>query len=226
MSDVIIIGGGPAGAAIGSYLSKAGISNTIFESSIFPREHVGESLVTSTTRVFKEIDFLKTMESEGFVHKYGASWHAPTGNEFSIEFREFPQDGVDQEYTYHVNRSKFDLLLLKHAEKLGSKIYQGVPVNQVLFDNGQATGVRVNIDGQNVDLQSKVVVDASGRGTVLGRQLNSKRKIQFSTSMRYTPGMKIWIEAAFHPHSISISIFYQLNAVGCGKFRLPKRLLQ
>ena len=128
MNDVIIIGGGPAGSALGSYLSKAGISNTIFESSIFPRDNVGESLVTSTTRVFNEIGFLETMEREGFVHKFGASWHAPKGNEFSIEFREFPQQGIDQEYTYHVNRSKFDLLLLKHAEKLGSKIYQGVPL--------------------------------------------------------------------------------------------------
>ncbi|HBX68694.1 MAG TPA: FADH2-dependent halogenase PltA [Chloroflexi bacterium] len=176
MSDVIIIGGGPAGSALGSYLSRAGISNTIFEGSIFPREHVGESLVTSTTRVFKEIGFLETMESEGFVHKFGASWHAPTGNEFSIEFREFPQEGIGQEYTYHVNRSKFDQLLLKHAEKLGTKVYEGVPVKQVLFEGEQAVGVRVNLDNQDVDFHCKVVVDASGRGTVLGRQLNLKKK--------------------------------------------------
>jgi len=176
MSDVIIIGGGPAGSAMGSYLSKAGISNTIFESSIFPRDHVGESLVTSTTRVFDEIGFLETMEREGFVHKFGASWHAPTGNEFSIEFREFPQEGINQEYTYHVNRSKFDLLLLKHAEKLGSQIYQGVPVKQVLFDGARATGVRVNLGGKDIDLHSKVVVDASGRGTTIGRQQNLKKK--------------------------------------------------
>ena len=44
MSDVIIIGGGPAGAVLGSYLSRAGISNTIIEKSMHPRPHVGESL--------------------------------------------------------------------------------------------------------------------------------------------------------------------------------------
>jgi len=176
MSDVIIIGGGPAGSGLGSYLSKAGISNTIIESSIFPRDHVGESLVPSTTRVFDEIGFLDTMEREGFVHKFGASWHALSGSEFSIEFREFPQEGIHQDHTYHVNRSKFDQALLKHAEKLGSKVYQGIPVKQVLFDGEQAIGVRINMDGQNIDLHSKVVVDASGRGTLLGRQLNLKKK--------------------------------------------------
>jgi 1H-pyrrole-2-carbonyl-[peptidyl-carrier protein] chlorinase len=98
------------------------------------RPHVGESMVLSSTRVFEEIGFLSVMEREGFVHKYGAAWHAPGGKSFSHEFSEFPQEGIRQDYTYHVDRSKFDLLLLKHAESLGSKIYQGIFVKQVLFD--------------------------------------------------------------------------------------------
>ena len=176
MSDVIIIGGGPAGSILGCYLSMAGIDNTIFESANHPRPHVGESMVTATTRVFQEIGFLETMEKEGFVRKYGASWHPParTG-EFAIEFGEFPQEGIDQDYTYHVDRSKFDLLLLKRAESLGSKVYQGVHAKRVLFDNGKASGVRVKIGDQEVDLSCKIVVDASGRHTLLGRQLGLKK---------------------------------------------------
>ena len=176
MDDVIIIGGGPAGSTAGSYLSKAGIKNVIFESSNHPRAHVGESMVTSTTRVFRDIGFLEVMEREGFVRKYGASWHAPNGREFAIEFKEFPQPGVDQDYTYHVDRSKLDLLLLKHAEKLGSKVYQGVHVKQVLFDGSRARGVRVNLNGKEIDLEAKMVVDASGRNTLLGNQLKLKVK--------------------------------------------------
>ena len=106
MSDVIIIGGGPAGSTLGCYLSMAGIKNTIIDGAVHPRPHVGESLVTSTTRVFKEIGFLETMESEGFVKKYGASWHAPNRKgTFRIEFREFPQPGVDQDYITSTARS-------------------------------------------------------------------------------------------------------------------------
>ena len=176
MNDVIIIGGGPAGSAMGSYLSMMGISNTIIESSIFPRDHVGESLVTATTRIFDEIGFLATMEKEGFIRKYGAAWHAPGGNSFKIEWGEFPQEGINQNYTYHVLRSKFDLLLLKHAEKLGSKIIEGVRVKNVLLEDGKVTGVRISVGGQEVDIHSKIVVDASGRDTIIGRQLNLKKK--------------------------------------------------
>ncbi len=176
MSDVIIIGGGPAGSVLGSYLSMAGIDNVIFEGGMHPRPHVGESLVTSTTRVFDEIGFLPVMEREGFVRKYGASWHAPAGREFSIEFREFPQPGINQDYTYHVDRSKFDLLLLQHARSLGSKVYQGVNVKKVLFADGRAAGVKFAIGGKEFELPAKMVVDASGRRTLLGNQLNLKKK--------------------------------------------------
>jgi FADH2 O2-dependent halogenase len=176
MNDVIIIGGGPAGSALGAYLSKAGIQNTIIEGAVHPRPHVGESMVTSSTRVFKDIDFLKVLEREGFIRKYGASWHAPNGNEFAIEFKEFPQEGIDQDYTYHVDRGKLDTLMLKHAEELGSKIYQGMRVKQVLFDGERATGVRVALADREIDLSARIVVDASGRQTLIGNQRKLKVK--------------------------------------------------
>src|SRR5438309_7197517 len=72
--EIGIIGGGPAGSAMASYLAKAGISCVIFERELFPRPHVGESLVPSSTRVFKEIGFLEKMDNAGFPKKYGAAW--------------------------------------------------------------------------------------------------------------------------------------------------------
>ena len=107
MSDVIIIGGGPAGSTLGCYLSMAGISNTIIEKANHPRPHVGESMVPVTTRVFREIGFLETMEREGFPKKYGASWHAPKNKgSMYILFAEFPNDLTNQDYTYHVDRGR------------------------------------------------------------------------------------------------------------------------
>lgn len=178
MSDVIIIGGGPAGSVLGCYLSKAGVSNTIIEKVMHPREHVGESLVSSTVRAFEDIGFLSTMEETGFVRKYGAAWHPTQGRgEFSIEFSEFPQQGVNQDYVYHVDRAKFDHLLLQHARDLGSTVIQGVAVKEVLFDeNDYAIGVRLDVAGATMDLHSSFVVDCSGRNAVLGGQRRLREK--------------------------------------------------
>ncbi len=173
MYPVVIVGGGPAGSALGCYLSKAGIDNVIFEKVEHPRPHVGESLVTATTRVFHEIGFLETLETEGFVHKYGASWHPPSAKgTVSIEFREFPQEGIAQEYTYHVDRSKMDRLLFEHAATLGSDVHQKATVKEVLFDErGYANGVLVASSGGTRRVPASLVVDATGRGRLLGRQL-------------------------------------------------------
>ncbi|MEX2375968.1 MAG: NAD(P)/FAD-dependent oxidoreductase [Dehalococcoidia bacterium] len=172
---VVIIGGGPAGSTLGCYLSMAGIPNVIVERAVHPRTHVGESMVMSTVRIFEEIGFLETMEREGFPKKSGASWHPRERLvEFDIAFGEFPQKGIRQDYTYHVDRARFDLLLLKHAEKLGSRVIQGVPVQRVLFDGDRACGVEVEVTGKSVAIDASVVADASGRDTVLGRQLRIK----------------------------------------------------
>jgi FADH2 O2-dependent halogenase len=175
MYDVIIVGGGPAGATMGSYLSKAGIKNLILEGHNQPRPHVGESLVLSTMRVFGELGLIDIMDRAGFPKKYGAAWRDFSGKEQALHFSEFRQEGIDRDHTYHVDRSKFDLLLLKHAESLGSEVHQGVQVKRVNFMDDRAVGVRVKFAGQEIDIPSRIVVDASGRQTLLGRQLNLKQ---------------------------------------------------
>lgn len=71
--DVAIIGGGPR-SSMGAYLARAGVSCVVFERELFPLPHVGESLVPSSTRVFKDLDFLPQMEEAKFPHKFGAVW--------------------------------------------------------------------------------------------------------------------------------------------------------
>jgi FADH2 O2-dependent halogenase len=182
--EVGIIGGGPGGSSMGCYLGKAGVSCAIFEREIFPREHVGESLVPSSTRVFKELDFLKQMEEHKFPRKYGAVWTTTQSvktydvewegleadNFADIRFEEREQPGVDKNYTYHVDRGKFDNLLLKHAESLGAKVYEGMRVKKVDFSDPEVVVMRLELGKQEIPVRVRMVVDASGRNTMLGIQ--------------------------------------------------------
>jgi flavin-dependent dehydrogenase len=161
---------------LGAYLARAGVSHLILDQAVHPRRHVGESLVCSTNRIFQEIDFLSVMEREKFVHKHGAVWtHWANSQEQIIRFRELPDLGLTQNYAYHVDRSRFDQLLLQHAARLGSRVWEGTRVDRVDFDpDGSASGVRVTRNGQTSQLRSRLVIDASGRQTLLGSQLKLK----------------------------------------------------
>ncbi|MGA8764278.1 MAG: FAD-dependent monooxygenase, partial [Candidatus Sulfotelmatobacter sp.] len=85
--DVAIIGGGPAGSSMGSYLAKAGVNCVVFERELFPRPHVGESLVPSAMRVFRDLDFLDQMEEAKFPHKFGAAWTAEDRGAYDMDFK-------------------------------------------------------------------------------------------------------------------------------------------
>src|SRR6266566_6993388 len=65
-ADVIIIGGGPAGSALGTYLARDGHKTMIIEKDIHPRDHVGESLTPSTNLIFKELGILDKINERGF----------------------------------------------------------------------------------------------------------------------------------------------------------------
>jgi len=185
--DVGIIGGGPAGAALGAYLGKAGVSCVVLERELFPRPHVGESLVPSSTRIFAELDFLKVMEAEKFPHKFGGVWTAPGSSKVyshdwkgfeanayaDLRFSERDQPGVGQAYTYHVDRAKFDVLLLQHANKLGAEVYEGVDVRGIERSDDRVDLVYA-MGRRTCRTSVKMVVDASGRRTLVGNQLKWK----------------------------------------------------
>jgi 1H-pyrrole-2-carbonyl-[peptidyl-carrier protein] chlorinase len=185
--EVAVIGGGPAGSTAAAYLAMAGLPVALFESATFPRQHVGESLVPATTPVLLEIGAMEAIETADFPRKYGASWTASyefgTRGGFvkksqrlfaGVEFAERGQKGVDRDYTFHVDRGKFDLLLLKNAEEKGASIFSGVRVLNVGFDTPEIVTLTCRMGPKEIDFTARMVVDASGRGTMLGRQLRVK----------------------------------------------------
>jgi 1H-pyrrole-2-carbonyl-[peptidyl-carrier protein] chlorinase len=185
--DIGIIGGGPAGSTIASYLSQAGLSCVVLESALFPRPHVGESLIPATTPVLSDIGALPKVDAAGFPRKYGAAWTSSTesriptmGFQLSHGFRaaevlfsERDQANVHQDYTYHVDRGQFDLLLMQHAESLGATVYEGIRVKHTDMED-RYPRITFTMGKREVGLRVRMVVDASGRSTFLGRQFRLK----------------------------------------------------
>ena len=72
--DVIVIGGGPAGSTTATLLAKSGLRVAVFEKKIFPRFHIGESLLPASLPIFKELGVSEKI-AELFIKKPGGKWY-------------------------------------------------------------------------------------------------------------------------------------------------------
>ncbi len=179
-ADLIIVGGGPAGAALATFMAQDGYKVIVIEKDIHPREHVGEALTPSTNLVLDRMGVLPKIEQAGFFHKPGVAWTAPRSKPWkclAVRNSDYPSPDAVQTYSYNVEREDFDALLLRHAHEAGAKVVQGANVRNVLFEGDRAVGVRVAVtDGWARDLHARAVVDASGRRCLLASQLGLKKK--------------------------------------------------
>jgi len=170
-SDVIVVGGGPAGSTVSTLLAQHGKRVTLFERDRFPRFHIGESLIPETYWVLKRLNMLPKMQQSRFIKKYSVQFVNSQGKQ-SAPFYFWDNKPHDCSQTWQVVRSEFDLMMLNNAREHGVDVHEGVRVVDVLMDGERATGVTIQTGGgARRDILAPVVVDASGQNGLLQNRL-------------------------------------------------------
>src|SRR5437763_13059710 len=171
-TDVVVIGGGPAGSTVGTLIAQKGHKVRLFEREHFPRFHIGESLIPCTYFVLERLNMLPKMKASHFVKKYSVQFITDTGR-LSEPFYFIEHKPHESSQTWQVLRSELHEMMLRNAQEHGVQVEEGVHVLGVLWEGDLAVGVRIkHEDGSQQEVRAKVVVDASGQGTVIMDRLN------------------------------------------------------
>ena len=180
--DLVIAGGGPAGSTVATLVKRYSphLRVLLLEKAVFPRHHVGESLLAGASPVLREMGAYEKVDGYGFPEKLGATYvwgqnREPWGFEFDQVVARLVAQGkrLPELYTkgWQVNRAEYDHLLLQCAAELDVEVRQGARVRRALTDpaTGRVTGVEYRDDRGSHTVGSTWLMDCTGQDALLGR---------------------------------------------------------
>ncbi|MBS0381871.1 MAG: tryptophan 7-halogenase [Proteobacteria bacterium] len=180
--DVLVAGGGPGGSTIATFLARRGWRVILLEKSRHPRFHIGESLLPANVPIFEELGALAKLRALGRL-KLGADFPRDDGSYYTFKFDRALGD--TPHYSFQVKREDMDRMLFEHARGQGVDAREQTMVERVAFDaDGITAWIAAN--GQASRLRARYFVDATGRDTLLGRQLQLvERSVQHQSAAMF-----------------------------------------
>ncbi|HET6220738.1 MAG TPA: NAD(P)/FAD-dependent oxidoreductase, partial [Dongiaceae bacterium] len=163
-ADAAVVGGGPAGAVTALLLARAGAAVVLYEQSRHDTLRPGETLPPSVNPVLRRLGLWKRFGALHAMPSYqtASAWDAaePSDRSFILS---------PHGHGWHVDRARFDAMLVDAAEQAGARVLHGAWVGKV---SRVDAGLRVEADEP---VLAATVVDATGRTARVARALGANR---------------------------------------------------
>jgi len=189
--DVLVIGGGPAGAATSYWLARAGHRVTCVERKTFPRDKTcGDGL---TPRAVKQLTDMGLHEELTRYHRFDGLRAVAHGVTLELQWPDHP---TYPNHGFVVRRRDLDQLVFQHAADAGAQTHQGVEAVAPLVHGGLVTGavVKEKATGATREIRARYVVIADGANSRFGRALGTARNRDFPQGM----AIRTYYESPLH----------------------------
>ncbi|WP_326945916.1 geranylgeranyl reductase family protein [Amycolatopsis sp. NBC_00348] len=187
-AEVIVVGAGPAGSTVATYLARSGVDVLLLEKTEFPREKVcGDGLTPRGVKQLIDLG-IDTSEEAGWVQSRGL--RILTGD-LTLEL-DWPDLTSYPPYGVSRTRHDFDDLLAKLAVKAGARLYERTTVTSAITDaTGRVVGVEAKVGPERtpVNYRAPLVLACDGVSARLalsvGIQKNEKRPMGVAVRQYY-----------------------------------------
>jgi flavin-dependent dehydrogenase len=164
--EVIILGGGPAGAAAALALRQKGCSVGVVTKPASSAPRVGETVPPEIIRPLSRL---------GLWERFLAANHLPAPGTVVVwgDDRPYDNDSIFNPYgsSWHLERARFDSMLLDAAEAAGARVIGQSAIDCVRQVDA---GWTVSVEGSK-RLVGDFVIDATGRAAWLGKRIGARR---------------------------------------------------
>jgi geranylgeranyl reductase family protein len=179
-ADVLVVGGGPAGAACSYWLAEAGHDVLVIERKAFPREKTcGDGLTPRAVHQLDEMGLSKGLEQ---YHRYEGLRACAHGITLEMNWPEHP---VFPSHGFVVRRRDLDLMVAEHAAGAGARLRTSCEAIAPVLQDGLVRGavVKDHTSGETEELTARYVVVADGANSRFGRSLGTSRDKSYPQGM-------------------------------------------
>ena len=172
-TEVLVVGGGPAGAAAGFWLAKLGHDVIVIERKKFPREKTcGDGL---TPRAVKELGDMGLSDKLSQFHRYEGLRATAHGKALELKW---PTHPIYPQYGYVVRRRELDMMVARNAQEAGAKLLEEHEAISPIVENDCVRGAIVTnkVDGSTIAIHAQYVIIADGANSRFGRAIGTSRE--------------------------------------------------
>jgi flavin-dependent dehydrogenase len=166
---VVIVGGGPCGAATAITLARRGVKPLVLESRPGPELKVGECLPPSAAPILERLGLAGLLERDGHLHSYGnrSVWGGTEPVERDFIFG-------TQGHGWQLDRLKFEATLAARAVEEGADWRYGSRLIECSRRDG-ICALSVRTPTGTETFEADFVIDATGRSARVARQFGARR---------------------------------------------------
>lgn len=172
-TEVLVVGGGPAGAAAGFWLARLGHDVTVIERKKFPREKTcGDGL---TPRAVKQLDDMGLSEQLSQFHRYEGLRATAHGKALELKW---PTHPIYPQYGYVVRRRELDMMVARNAQTAGAKLLEEHEAVAPIISKDCVRGAMVTnkVDRSTIAIHAQYVIIADGANSRFGRAIGTARE--------------------------------------------------
>jgi flavin-dependent dehydrogenase len=169
--EVVVVGGGPAGAAVAIMLARAGCRVLLVERTSGNGFKIGEALPPACRPLLRELGVWDSFVANGHLPCYGnlSSWGSSHlhGTDFI-----FDPNGNG----WHLNRPRFDALLRREASLAGAMVSTATTLRRIVRQPSGDWLLTLTREGREICVCCRWLIDATGRRCVIARGQGARRR--------------------------------------------------